>query len=283
MKTGLVMEGGAMRGLFTAGAMDVMLENGIDFDGGIGVSAGAVFGCNYKSRQIGRVLRYNLRFCHDPRYCSFRSLLKTGNLFGEQLCYHDIPEKLDPFDLETYRANPMEFYVVCTDMETGKPVYKRLDDGANADMDWFRASASMPLVSRMVEADGMKLLDGGIADSIPLKFFESLGYDRNVVILTQPKGFVKTPSRMLPLMRHALRKYPNAYRTLEKRHVEYNAAIAYIAEKENRGEAFVLRPDAPLPVGRVEHDPEKLRAAYDAGRAVAERRMGEMKAFLGVK
>ena len=171
-KTGLVLEGGAMRGLFSAGVLDVMMENGIEFDAAMGVSAGAVFGCNFKSGQIGRSIRYNMRFCDDPRYCSLESLRKTGDLYGVQFCYDEIPNKLDPFDKEAYRSNPMPFYAVCTNVETGKAIHKRLDNGDAKDMEYFRASASMPVVSRIVEVDGYKLLDGGITDSIPLASME---------------------------------------------------------------------------------------------------------------
>ena len=191
MKTGLIMEGGAMRGLFTTGITDIMLENNITFDGAIGVSAGAAFGCNFKSMQIGRAVRYNVKYCKDKRYCSIRSLLLDGNLFGKDFCYHEIPEKLDIFDNEAFNNNPMPFYVVCTDVVTGKAVYKRFDRVDENFLEWVRASASLPWVSEIVEVDGLKLQDGGMTDSIPLKYFESIGYDRNIVILTQPKGYVK--------------------------------------------------------------------------------------------
>ena len=204
-KTGLVLEGGAMRGMFTAGVLDVMMENGIRFDGAMGVSAGAVFGCNFKSGQIGRSLRYNMRFCDDPRYCSFESLIRTGNLYGVDFCYDEIPNKLDPFDAQAYRENPMPFYAVCTNVETGKAIHKRLDRGDSRDMQYFRASASMPIVSQIVEADGYKLLDGGITDSIPLLAMERRGYPRNVVILTQPLGYVKEKSGILPLVHVTMR------------------------------------------------------------------------------
>ena len=161
-RTGLVMEGGAMRGLFTAGVLDVMMENGIELDGAIGVSAGALFGCNYKSRQIGRSVRYNLRFHDNPRYCSLRSLIKTGDLFEAEFCYHEIPDRLDPFDRRTYQENPMPFYVVCTDVKLGIPVYHRVDRGDDEDMKWFQASGSMPVFSRVVEIGGRGYLDGGM-------------------------------------------------------------------------------------------------------------------------
>jgi len=156
--TGLVLEGGAMRGLFTAGALDVLMENGVTFDGMIGVSAGAAFGCNFKSGQIGRVLRYNLRYCRDPEYCGLRSLIRTGDLFGAEFCYRKLPNELDPFDNEAFNQNPMLFWIVCTDVETGRPVYHRCDRAGDDCSDWIRASSSMPLASRVVEKDGGKYL-----------------------------------------------------------------------------------------------------------------------------
>lgn len=279
-KTGLVMEGGAMRGMFTAGVLDVMMENGIDFDGAMGVSAGAVFGCNFKSKQIGRSIRYNLRFCDDPRYCSLESLMKTGDLYGVQFCYDEIPNKLDPFDVKTYRENPMPFYAVCTNIETGKAIHKRLDNGDARDMEYFRASASMPVVSRIVEVDGYKLLDGGITDSIPLLSMERRGYPRNVVILTQPLGFVKKKSGMLPLLRVTMRDYPYTIKAMEVRHIRYNRQAAYVRQQELAGNAFVIRPPHSLDISRTEHDPAELRRVYDIGRAEMESRLTEMKAFL---
>lgn len=188
---GLVMEGGAMRGMFTAGVIDVMMEHQITFDGAMGVSAGAVFGCNYKSNQPGRVIRYNAAYCNKPQYAGLRTFLKTGDMFGEQFCYHDIPEHLDPFDYETYRKNPMDFYVVVTDAKTGKALYKKVDQCDKKEMEWMRASASMPIVSKPVCVDGYELLDGGVADSIPVQKMQELGFDKTVVVLTQPRDYVK--------------------------------------------------------------------------------------------
>ena len=191
MKTGLVLEGGAMRGMFTAGVLDVLMEHGIVLDGAIGVSAGAVFGCNYKSHQIGRVIRYNTQYCNDKRYASFGNLLRTGNLYSEQFCYHTVPEKLDVFDTKAFAENPMDFFVVCTDVRTGDPIYHKCRTGDAEDIQWMQASASMPLAAKIVKIGHYQLLDGGIADSIPVRFFESIGYKRNLIVLTQPKGFVK--------------------------------------------------------------------------------------------
>ena len=280
VKTGLVLEGGGMRGIFTAGVLDVMMENDIKLDAAMGVSAGAVFGCNYKSGQIGRSLRYNMRFCNDPRYWSMESLLKTGDLFGVKFCYDEIPNRLDPFDAEAYAANPMPFYAVCTNVETGKAIHKRLDHGDSKDMMYFRASASMPVVSRIVEVDGYKLLDGGIVDSIPLRSMERRGCPRNVVVLTQPFGFVKKPSKMLPIISVALHKYPAGVKAMEIRHHRYNRQTEYVREQELAGNAFVIRPPQALEIGHTTDDPSELKRVYDIGRAEMEARLEELKAFL---
>ena len=281
MKKGLVMEGGAMRGMFTAGVTDVLMENKIDFDGAVGVSAGAAFGCNVKSRQIGRALRYNMSYCNDKRYCSVKSLLTTGDLFGAEFCYHTLPDKLDVFDAETFYSNPMEFYVVCTDVETGKPVYKKIEKEDKENFgEWVRASASLPLVSRIVEIDGLKLLDGGISDAIPIKFAESMGYNKNVVILTRPKDYVKGISKSMKLVMFMLKKYPLLSEAIEKRGDMYNKTLEYICEKEEKGQLFVIRPDEMLPIERMESDPQKIKLVYDIGRENMLRRIKELKEYL---
>lgn len=280
MKKGLIMEGGAMRGMFTAGIMDVMMEQGIEFDGAIGVSAGAAFGCNYKSKQIGRVIRYNTRFSQDKRYGGFRVLLKTGDFYSRDFCYGEIPSVLDVFDFDTYEQNPMEFYAVVTDVETGEAVYHKHESRHDHGFEWIRASASMPLVSRMVEIDGRKYLDGALADSIPVEFFESLGYDRNIVILTQPLGFRKKPASLMPLMKLYYRKYPKLLEAISTRHEHYNREIDYIRRQEEAGKLLVIRPLEALPIERTERDPEILRRVYEIGRQVAEARMDEIRKYL---
>lgn len=280
MKKGLILEGGAMRGMFTCGVTDVMMEKGIAFDGAVGVSAGAVFGCNYKSAQAGRAIRYNTRFSRDKRYCSFRSLIRTGDLYGADFCYKQLPRELDLFDYEAYKSSSMEFYAVCTDVLTGEAVYKRCDTCDEYEIEWLRASASMPLVSRVVEIDGGSYLDGGIADSIPLSFFESIGYVKNVVVLTQPRGYVKKKNRVLPAMKLFLRKYPRLIDAMERRHEMYNRQCEYVFSRERQGDVLVICPDSALPIGRIEKDPEKLRAVYDIGRENCQRRISEIREFL---
>lgn len=279
MKKGLIMEGGAMRGMFTAGVIDVMMERGIVLDGAIGVSAGAAFGCNYKSGQIGRVIRYNTRFAADKRYGGFRVLLKTGDYYSKEFCYEEVPNKYDPFDYEAFQKNPMEFYVVCTDVDTGKAEYHKYEGRHDHGLEWIRASASMPLVSRMVEIDGRKFLDGAMADSIPVKFFESIGYDRNIVILTQPLGFQKKKDSLLPLMKLRYRKYPELVRAIVTRDQQYNESLEYIRRREAAGKLLVIRPPQKLPIERTEKDPEVLRQVYEIGRQVAQAHMKEIRQF----
>lgn len=280
MKAGLILEGGAMRGMFTCGILDVMMENGIRFDVVAGISAGAAFGCNFKSRQIGRALRYNKTYCRDPRYCGFRSLVKTGDLYGADFCYREIPDELDVFDRETFRNDPTEFCVGATDLESGRIIYHTCVDGGPVDMEWIRASASMPLVSRIVEIDGRKYLDGGVADPIPYGFVENQNCDRYVTVLTQPKGYIKQKDPTLPMVRIKYRKYPEFIKASEQRHLIYNKQTEDIAEREKNGEHFVIRPPEPLNIKRASKDPDELERVYRIGRREMTNRLDELKEYL---
>ena len=279
MKKGLVLEGGAMRGLWTAGVTDVMMEHDIRPDGLIGVSAGAAFGCNYKSRQIGRAIRYNTRFAKDPRYSGWKSLLKSGDYFNAEFGYHVVPYEYDIFDTETFEKDPLEFTIVCTDVETGAAVYHQMDHVDYDELEWLRASASMPLASKIVEVGGWKLLDGGVSDSIPLEYYERQGYKRNVVILTQPLGYRKKHLALMPLMRLALRKYPHFLKALDERHLMYNCQLDYVAEAERLGRCLVIRPDENIPIGHLSHDAQQMRHVYEMGRAVGERYIDKIKEY----
>ena len=280
MKTGLIMEGGAMRGMFTAGVLDVLMENGLVTDGAIGVSAGAVFGCNYKSHQIGRVIRYNTEYCNDKRYASFKNLVKTGNLYSEQFCYHEVPEKLDPFNEAAFAASPMDFFVVCTDVKTGEPIYHKCRKGDAEDVLWMEASASMPLAAKIVKIGHYGLLDGGVADSIPVRFFESIGYKRNLIILTQPKGYTKKKNKLLPAIRAKYFRYPAFVEAVADRHERYNETLSYISMLEQAGKDYVIRPPIPLEIGAMERDPAQLRRVYETGRAVAQIQVEKIRDFL---
>ncbi|MCR4648922.1 MAG: patatin family protein, partial [Lachnospiraceae bacterium] len=262
MKKGLILEGGAMRGMFTSGVLDVFMENGIEFDGMVGISAGGIFGTNFKSKQIGRGIRYNKKYSRDPRYCSIRSLIKTGDIYGAQFCYHEIPEKLDLFDWETFKNNPMEFYVGATDLDKGEIVFHQCLTCDATDIEWIRASASMPTVSKPVKIDGYTLLDGGITDSIPYEFMEEKGYDRNVAVLTQPYDFVKHRTKAGLIYRLALLKYPHIAKIMTTRHNMYNAQTSAIKEMEKEGKIFVIRPPKSLGIKRTEKNPDELERVY---------------------
>lgn len=269
-----------MRGMFTAGVLDVMMENGIEYDGAIGVSAGAAFGCNYKSKQVGRAIRYNMKFCNDKRYSGIGSLIKTGNIFNTEFAYGEVPLKYDAFDFDTYQSSPMDFYVVCTDIETGKAVYHCYKGKDDHCFDWIRASASMPMVSQIVEIDGQKLLDGGVADSIPIQYFEEIGYDKNIVVLTRPGNYLKKKNSLMPLIRVKYRKYPKFVEAMEKRHIIYNQTLSYIRQREEEGKLLVIRPEENLQIGKVEKNPEKLRAVYEIGRETVLPQISRIKEFL---
>ncbi len=280
MKTALIMEGGAMRGMFTCGVIDVLMRHGITFDGAAGISAGAVFGCNFKSGQVGRPIRYNKKYCSDPRYCSVRSLLRTGDLYGADFCYRELPDELDVFDREAFRNNPLQFYVGATDVSTGKPVYHLCSDGGSEDMLWLRASASMPMVSRPVQIHDQLLLDGGITDAVPYAVMEEQGYRRNVIVLTQPKGYRKEPTSGMAMMKIMLRKYPRITDAMAARHQMYNHQMEEIDGREASGESLVIRPPQSLQIGHTEKNPNELERVYQIGVREAEKRLDDIQSFL---
>lgn len=281
MKTGLVLEGGGLRGMFTAGVMDAMMEHGVQFDGLIGVSAGALFGCNYKSRQPGRVLRYNIMLKDNPEYMSLRSLWKTGNLVGTEMAYRTLPFQLDPFDIEAFQTNPMEFWMVCTDITNGEPVYHQMSVVNEEEMDWMRASGSMPVVSQPVHVGGRILLDGGMSDAIPLKAFQQMGYDRNIVVLTQPRDYFKTPTHLGWVFRHFCKKYPQIAQVMARRHLMYNGELEYISQQAQLGNTLLIYPDRPLGIGRTELNERKMRNVHQLGYDTAISMMDQIRQFLG--
>lgn len=280
MKTGLVLEGGAMRGMYTAGVLDTFLEAGIRVDAVVGVSAGALFGVNYLSGQKGRVIRYNKRFNGDKNYMGLRPLLQEGNLISTHYAYERVPRELDPFDDEAFQASGIPFYAVVTDTATGEPEYIRIQS-AFAQMDTLRASGSMPFVSHPVKIDAREYLDGGIGDSIPFQWMHSQGYDKLVVVLTQDKAYRKTPMPRLPLkLLH--RSYPQIARQLLCRHETYNNALALLAQWEKEGKAFVLRPSEPIHIHRTERDPQKLQQVYDLGVKDCREHLPRLRQYLNL-
>ena len=280
VKTGIVLEGGGMRGMYTCGILDVLMENHIYVDGMVGVSAGIAFGCNYKSRQAGRALRYNVRFANDKRYSGIISLLKTGNYYNSDFAYKLVPTHYDVFDSNVFEDSPMECYAVCFDVKSGAGVYQRLTRVDDDFFEWIRASASMPVVAQPVAVGGRLLLDGGLADSIPLEFMMNKGYNRNIVILTREEGYRKTAERGMWLMKPLLRKWPKVIEALQKRPAHYNMQLQKVREEERAGNAFVFRPLKPLNVSRTTHDAAEMNRVYRQGREEALQRLDELKRFL---
>lgn len=280
MKTGLVLEGGGLRCLFTAGVLDVLQENDIKVDSVIGVSAGAVFGCNYKSGQKGRTLRYNLNYADDPRYFSLQSLLSTGNLFNEEFCYDTIPNHLDPFDYETFRSNDVDFYAVSTNLETGVADYHLCSEGDERDLKYMQASASMPFVSKPVEIDDRKFLDGGIADPIPIRFAEKIGMDKLIVIRPHPDEYKKSSIPGASLSGLFYKDYPGFIDTLKNHQKIYNEEVEYLNSLRDKNKAMVISPNTKVEAGVVERDQKKLLDAYTRGRQAAEDRLEELRQFI---
>ncbi|WP_295562157.1 patatin family protein, partial [uncultured Holdemanella sp.] len=262
---GLVLEGGGFRGMYTCGVIDVFMENHIDFDQVVGVSAGAAFGCNIKSRQIGRALRYNKRFCRDPRYSGLKSFIKTGDLYNKEFAYGIVPTILDPFDTKTFKENPIRFTLVCTDIHTGKPIYHEIENGDATDIEWIRASASIPIVSKPVKLDGYELLDGGVSDSIPVDWMLERS-SKTVVVLTRDKSYRKKPMKYINLLKKAFKEYPKLQKALENRHIVYNETLDRIEQLEREGRIFVIRPSKPIACAMIEKDPNHLQEIYDIGR-----------------
>lgn len=276
---GLVLEGGGFRGMYTCGVIDVFMENGICFDEVVGVSAGAAFGCNIKSKQIGRALRYNKRFCRDSRYSGLKSFIKTGDLYNKEFAYGIVPTILDPFDTKTFRENPLKFTVVCTDIHTGNPVYHEIQNGDATDIEWIRASASIPIVSKPVKLDGYELLDGGVSDSIPVNWMLERS-DKTVIVLTRDKSYHKEPIKYIHLLKKAFKEYPNLQKALENRYIVYNKTLDEIEQLEREGKVFVIRPSKPIACAMIEKDPDHLQEIYDIGRRDALHYLEDLKKYL---
>lgn len=279
-KIGLVLEGGGHRGIYTAGILDVFAQNNISFDGIMGVSAGCIHGVSFLSGQIGRSVRYTTRFCNNPSYMSFKSLIKTGDFFNVDFCYYKLPETLDPFDNDAFDKNPTPFYAVCSDVKTGKAVYHQCDSVRGEKIKWIQASASMPLAAKIVKIDEGEFLDGGITDSIPIKKMQELGYSKNIVILTQEAGYRKKPNSLLPLIKRVYKKYPELINAIQNRHIIYNQQLDYLEEQEKLGNVIIIRPSQKPQAGRIEKDKEKILSTYNLGRNDAEKLLETVKNFI---
>lgn len=263
-QAGLVLEGGGMKGIYTAGVLDFFMDKGLAFSNVYGVSAGACHMCSYLSGQRGRSYDISIDYLDSKKYCSIESLLTTGDLFNVGTSYHLIPEYLNPYDYEAFKRYEGRAYAVVTNIVTGKPEYLRIRD-MKADMDAVRASASLPLVSRNVKIGSSLYLDGGISDAIPIRKSILDGNRKNVVILTKEEGFVRKPSSQLGLLKLRYLRYPKVYELMAKRHITYNDTMAFLEKQQENGQAFVIRPKTKSDVGRIERDAEKMKALYEEG------------------
>lgn len=263
-KTCLVLEGGAMRGIYTAGVLDTLMQNNIKFDAIIGVSAGALFGINYKSNQKGRAYRYNMKYINDKEYIGLYSYLTTGNIMNKSFCFDKLVNELDKFDYQAFKNNKTKFYVVVTNLLTGTPEYQELTDlNDQNQMEYLRASGSMQYVSKPVKINNNYYLDGATGDSIPIKYMEKLGFNKIIVVGTRPEGYKKQyksqPSKIF------YKKYPKFIKALSNRPSMYNETIKYIEKKANNHEIIFIRPSQDLKVKHIEKNKKKLSSLYTLG------------------
>ena len=281
MKIGLVLEGGAMRGLFTAGVLDIFLDNNVEVTDVVGVSAGTLFGVNYVSKQRGRALRYNLKYINDKRYMNVKSWLKTGNLINKDFTYYKLPFQLDVFDNKTFKESPINFFATVTNIETGEAEFVKITDPYKQ-METLRATSALPFISEIIELDGKKYLDGGIANSIPIDFFEKQNYDKIIVILTRPITYRKKKSASIQF-KMFYKKYPHLIAKLENRYKDYNETVEKILELEKLGKVFVIRPSEDITVKRLEKDTEKLNYVYNLGLKDGNNIIEDLKQYISNK
>jgi predicted patatin/cPLA2 family phospholipase len=276
-KTTLILEGGAMRGLYSAGAIDVFMQNNIKVDVIYGVSAGALFGLNYKSRQIGRALRYNLKYAHEKNYMGLYSLITTGDIMNKDFCFNKLVYELDKLDFETYKNTPVDFYAVVTNLQTGKSEYIKIDD-AQKDMEYFRASGSMPFVSKPVEINGNYYLDGAMSDAVPLKKVLETTSEKIIVILTRPSGYRKKNSHLPYNLFYG--KFPNFVETANNSYKKYNETMDLIEKYESENKIIVLRPSELVRMQRVEKNKKKLQKIYDLGVSDCIKKLDIIKEYI---
>ena len=279
IKTAFVLEGGAMRGLYTAGVLDVFMKNNIPTDAIYGVSAGALFGINFKSKQIGRAIRYNIKYAHEKNYMGLYSLITTGDIMNKEFCFNKLVNELDKFDFETFNKSPIDFFAVVTNVKTGAPEYIKIAN-AREGLEALRASGSMPFVSKFVDVNGSKYLDGAISDPIPLQKALDDGYQKIVVVLTRPEDYRKQKSYMPYNLFY--KKYPKFVEMAKKQYEVYNNTLDLIQRCENENKIVVLRPSKNLKIARVEKNINKLNAIYDLGVGDCTFNLESIKTYLNL-
>ena len=278
-EAGLVLEGGGMKGVFTAGVLDFFLDKGIEFKNIYGVSAGACTMSSYVSKQRGRALETMTDYLGSKRYMGAYSLLTTGDIFGVDFSYDLVPNYLNPFDYETFKKYEGNAYAVVTNIVTGEAEYIKLKD-METDVEYVRASSSLPLVSRNVEINGNKYLDGGMADSIPIRKSEADGNVKNIVVMTKPVGYRREKEKALAAFKARYIKYPKVYELMKNRHIVYNETVDYIEKQAREKKLILLRPLDDIYIDRLEKDSDKLTALYNEGYKEAEQRYDEIMEYL---
>ena len=279
MKVGLVLEGGGMRALFTAGVLDALLDvKELDIDGIVGVSAGALFGANYVSGQKERAIRYNKKYARDKRYMGLHSWITTGNAVNKDFAFYELPFKLDVFDQEKFKESKIEFHVVMTNVENGQAEYVLIED-VFEQMEYLRATSALPFASKIIEINGKKYLDGGISDSIPIDYCEGLGYDKIILVLTRPKNTHKE-DKLNFLYKLVYRKYPNLVERLINMGKDYEVVLKKIKDLETENKIFVIRPPKVLKIGRLEKNEDKIQNVYDIGLNTGKKEIDNLLKYL---
>ena len=279
-KIGLLLEGGGMKGIFTAGVLDYFLEKELEFGAIIGVSAGAIQACSFLSKQKYRSRDIILTYVNDKRYYSWNSWRKTGDLFNVKFAYYEIPDKLNPFDHKTFKKSKTKLLICATDVVKGKPKYFHVKNFDNGEIEILRASASLPLVANNVKIRGKEYLDGGMSDSLPLKKLEAEGYEKNVVILTKAPGYKKRKSKLYLLAKLKYKKHPKLVERIKNRYKDYNEALEYVMTQEKANKAFIIAPSKNH-VSRLEKNIAKLELAYQDGYETAKRIYPDLIKFMG--
>lgn len=280
-KIGLVLEGGGLRGLYTAGVLDTFMDNNIDIDTIIGVSAGALFGVNYFSKQRGRALRYNKKYSNDKRYMSLRSFILTGNYINKKFAYYTISNELDKFDNKAFKKSKKKMYAVATRLKDGQAEYFEIKDPIKQ-MEELRATSAIPGLTKIVKINKEKYLDGGVADSIPIDKMQELGMDKIIVVETQPKNYKKKPLKksIIRFMKIKYLKYPNFIKAMINRHERYNEVKEKIMDLENKQEIFVIRPSKDLNIDIKNKDEKKYQEVYDLGVKDTKKIIKDLKEYL---
>lgn len=278
-KVGLVLEGGGMRGIYTTGVLDKLMDHEIQTDYVIGVSAGACHGASYVSNQRGRSYRVNIDYLGDSRYMSFKNYLKTKSIFGMDFVFDEIPNKLELFDYDYLLSSECEFVTGVTDVQTGKPVYFGKEH-LNHDTTVLKASSSIPIFAPIVEYMGGKYLDGGTSDPIPVRKAIEDGCDQVIVVLTRDRNYVKPQESFRAIYKRAFKKYPEMVRLLDERQIIYNDTLQYIKTLEKEGRAIVIAPEQPIKISRFEKNLEVLKGLYDMGMNDTTKVLPEIGAIL---